>query len=165
MPKSEKTIQLTFLEFVIKRHLGEPAHRGSNYACWPCPFHNDHHPSFYTRPHKEQYKDRWKCHGCGEWGDEKDFLRLYHPKEDYNARLERLRKLRAEYDAMNKAVTSHPRGSGSPAGVIILWALFRAKKIDHYDLLDVVAELNHRHSLAMELKRLCRNGGRQPKAS
>jgi hypothetical protein len=155
-PKSEQEQLSTFLEYVIERYLGPPAYRGVDYSMWLCPFHNDHKPSFATRPHKKEFKDRWTCYGCGERGDELDFLKLYHPKEDYNARLERLRKLWREYDAMQKAVAISHRGSGSTAGVTILRSLIRAGKVDHCDLLEVVSELKHRRQLRMEWKQLRR---------
>ena len=163
MPKAPEpeapTQATTFLEYVIERHLGPPAYRGCNYATWLCPFHNDHHPSFTTRPHEKRFKDRWTCFGCGEWGDEMDFLRLFFPKEDYNARLGRLRELCSEYEAMEEAVAFHPRGLGSTAGVTILRALFRAGKVDHNDLLEVVADLNVQRQLKLEQERLGRKGG------
>lgn len=38
-----------------------------------CPFHNDHHPSFYVDPEKQQ----WHCFGaCNNGGDVIDFLKL-----------------------------------------------------------------------------------------
>lgn len=159
MEKKAKTKRPTFLEYVIERHLGPPAYRGVDNATWVCPFHNDHYPSFATRPHTKQYKDRWTCFGCGERGDELDFLRLYFPNETYNARLERLRKLRAEYDGMEKAIFIH-RGQGSTAGVTVLHSLFRAGVVDHSDLLEMVAELNCLRWLAMEWERFGRKGKR-----
>jgi hypothetical protein len=158
-PEPVQRCPLTFLEYVIERHLGPPSYRGADYAMWVCPFHNDHHPSLSTRPHKREYKDRWNCFGCGERGDEADFLRLYFSNEDYNARLERLRQLRAEYDAMGNAVALSSRGLGSTAGVTILRALFRAGKVDHNDLLEVIAGLNVQRQLRMEQRRLGRTRG------
>lgn len=37
-----------------------------------CPFHQEHDPSFKVDPERQ----RWKCWGCGRWGDAWDFLRL-----------------------------------------------------------------------------------------
>lgn len=160
MPKLPKpkapTQAITFLEYVIERHLGPPAYRGVDYAMWVCPFHNDHTPSFSTRPHTKKYKDRWNCFGCGEWGDEADFLRLRFPGEDYGVRLERRRQLRSEYATLGKVIASSSRGAGSPAGVTILWALLRAGTVDHHDLLDVTADLNVRQQLILERELLGR---------
>jgi ferredoxin len=162
MPKIPRKPQrsMTFLEYLIERHIGPPSYHGANYAKWVCPFHNDHDPSFCTRPHDPRYKDRWTCFGCGNCGDEFDFLRLFHPDENYGDQLERLRQLRAEYEASGLADgDAIPlRGSGSTAGETILRALLRAGQIDHGDLLEVVAELNVRRELAMEWKRLGRKG-------
>jgi hypothetical protein len=149
---------MTFLEFVIERHNGPPAHRSANSATWHCPFHNDSHPSFCTRPHRAEYKDRWICYGCGMRGDEFDFLEQWYPHENYGDRLERLRVLREEYKAAgleNNAAIYSP-GMGSTAGVTTLRALLRAGQVDHCDLLEVLAELNHRRQLALECERLGR---------
>lgn len=54
------------LEEVVERYL--PLRRQSNSGkTWVglCPFHADHHPSFYVNT-KEQY---YKCFACGEGGD------------------------------------------------------------------------------------------------
>ena len=49
-------------------------------ACCPFPFHNDTDPSFHV------YGDnRFKCFGCGEYGDVVDFLRLLYGYEFYEA--------------------------------------------------------------------------------
>lgn len=152
---------MTFLEYVCERELGSPASRGRDYATWCCPFHNDNHPSFCTRPHLPQYKDRWSCFGCGLWGDEFDLLRHLYPAEDYSARLDRLRKLRAEYKAtgLEDSVVISQR-LGSTAGETILRALLRAGQIDHCDLLEMLAELNHRRLLVLESERLgCKTVG------
>lgn len=162
MPKIPRPKQCppTFLEFILERMLGPPARRGVDYATWRCPFHGDSHPSFCTRPHHPDFKDRWSCFGCAQWGDELDFLKLYYPREDYSARLERLRVLREEYKAVELAngPDVKPPGMGSSVGETILRALLHARQIDHCDLLEVVAELNHRRSLAMEWQRLGRKG-------
>jgi len=158
-PEREPGRQTTFLEYVLERVLGPPAYRGPYRSSWVCPFHDDHNPSFCTRPHKPEFKDRFNCFGCGAWGDEADFLKLYFPDEDYSARLERLRVLRQEYEAAgldSEPQIQSPRGLGSTAGVTTLWALLWAGRIDHDDLLEVVAELNHRRELAMDWERLSR---------
>ncbi len=152
MPKALKKIELTFLEYLVERLMGPPAY-GST---WHCPFHGDSNPSFRVLPHKPQYKDRWICFGCGERGDEFDFLKLYFPGEDYSARLDRMAALREEYQQLmqpDRVALLH-RGPGSTAGEMLLRLLYRQGRIDHCDLLEVVAELNHRRSLVTEWKRL-----------
>ena len=153
----------TFLEYIVERLMGPPAYRGADYSTWICPFHADHRPSFSTRPHHEQFKDRWTCFGCGAWGDELDFLKMYFPDEDYNDRLERIASLWKEYqgqiDELEQPDITHiPRGRGSTAGAMILWSLLRAGQIDHDDLLEIVADLNVAHELQMEWRRLGRKG-------
>jgi hypothetical protein len=88
---------MTFLEYVVRELLGPPAPGG----LWHCPFHDDGTPSFSVRPPKAGYAVKYKCFGCGAWGDEFDLVRHFHPVEgrDYSWRLERVAALRAEYEA------------------------------------------------------------------
>lgn len=161
IPEQKPKCTTTFLEYLIERHLGPPAYRAAR-STWVCPFHNDHHPSFSTRPHDPRYKDRWICFGCGERGDEYDFLRLFYPGENYGDQLERLRVLREEYEAAGMAANGYSlRGSGSTAGVTILNMLLRAGQIDHCDLLEVCADLNVAYELRMEQRRLGRRKVKQ----
>jgi hypothetical protein len=85
---------MTFLEFVCRKVLGPPAYG----SMWHCPFHDDSSPSFSVRPPKPGYRVRYKCWGCGAWGDEFDLVKWSHPGEDYDRRLERVAALRAEYE-------------------------------------------------------------------
>ncbi len=39
-----------------------------------CPFHEDHHPSFFIYPDSQ----RWICYGCNSRGDVIDFVRGYY---------------------------------------------------------------------------------------
>ncbi len=45
-------------------------------ATWwaPCPFHNEHTPSFAV----SETKQRWKCFSCGKSGDTLDFIRMFY---------------------------------------------------------------------------------------
>lgn len=45
--------------------LGEPPGRGGRGLWWVCPLHDDRNPSFNVDP----ARSRWKCFGCGEYGD------------------------------------------------------------------------------------------------
>lgn len=105
---------MTFLEFVCEKLMGPPAWNGGNRSNWLCPFHEERHPSFSTLPPKPGCKDRFKCFSCGAWGDELDMLKLFFPREDYNARLERLSAMRIQYEAGEGAKPDHsvhiPRG-------------------------------------------------------
>jgi hypothetical protein len=86
---------VTFLHFLVERHLGRPSAGG----LWHCPFHDDTNPSFSVRPPKGDHKIRYKCWGCGAWGDEDDFLKRYLGVKDYEERLHLLEQLRQEYEA------------------------------------------------------------------
>ena len=90
---------MTFLEYICERLMGPPAFRSGGSSYWCCPAHDDSDPSFCTRPHKEGYKDRFTCWGCGAWGDAHDLLLLVHPEENrnYQDRLDRLARWRKEY--------------------------------------------------------------------
>lgn len=83
------------------------------------PFHGDTHPSFHTLPAMPHFKDGWRCFGCGEGGDEFDFLMRIDPVQfgpgRYAARLTYLADLRREYEALayRTLTVSNLRGSGS----------------------------------------------------
>jgi len=81
---------MTLLEFVCRRLMGKPV-AGS---CWRCPFCLSNGPSFFVRTNMEKFK----CYRCGQWGDEMDLLKLFHPQDDYSKRLERMRELRDDYE-------------------------------------------------------------------
>jgi hypothetical protein len=104
----------TFLEFVIESELGPPCSRSSGRSTWHCPFHDDGTPSFCTRPVPAGGKERWKCYGCGLWGDEHDFLKGMGVR-DYGDRLNKLRELREAYerDQPTDDTPLIPQGTGS----------------------------------------------------
>jgi hypothetical protein len=68
---------MTFLQYLCVKLLGPPVRSGApGESYWLCPLHNDHNPSFHTLPHKpEEYRDYWKCFGCGRGGDDYQLLR------------------------------------------------------------------------------------------
>lgn len=125
---------MTLLEYVCQKLLGPPAKAGGSAGetYWCCPFHGDDRPSFHTLPHKPQFKDRWKCFGCGQRGDLADLLRHFYPKETYTERLGRLEKLRGEFEnerGADQKVAILLRGPGSmstrnddPREVAAAWA-------------------------------------------
>src|SRR5262245_10387195 len=91
---------MTFLEFCCQRLLGLPAKAGASEgeSYWNCPFHDDSHPSFHTLPHKPEFKDRWRCFGCGMRGDEADLMKELISGEDWPRRRVRLLQWRQEYE-------------------------------------------------------------------
>jgi hypothetical protein len=101
---------MIFLEYVCRQLMGPPAYGRT----WRCPFHDDHNPSFNVRPPKAGYKDRYRCWGCDAWGDEADIVKHFFPNESYTERLERLKDLRAEFEAGGHAEPPpSSRGVGS----------------------------------------------------
>lgn len=123
-------MNLTFLEFVITRHLGPSEFVSGTSSVWHCPFHHDDNPSFWTRPHKAEYKDRWNCFGCGAWGDQWDFLLRIRPYEDYGNRQHRMDALRKAYDGGE--VDTPSRGapeSDMSEGDFALFVFQRMKKM------------------------------------
>src|SRR5437764_5152931 len=95
---------MTFLEFIVRRELGEPNRNGK----WLCPFHGESNPSFTLFPPKAGCKDRFKCWSCGAWGDEFDLLKELYPDEDYSARLLRMEQLGAQYRDAQSAPKPKP---------------------------------------------------------
>jgi hypothetical protein len=70
---------LTFLQYVCLQLLGPPSRHGRpGEAYWPCPCcgRGDH---FHTLPSHPRYPDKWKCWGCGRWGDGADLLAELYP--------------------------------------------------------------------------------------
>jgi hypothetical protein len=95
--------------------MGPPVSRSYGRATWHCPFHNDEHPSFCTLPPKAGCKDRFRCFGCGAWGDEYDLLRLFFDRENFDQRRLRLDRWREDWKREQQpgaAAISH-RGPGS----------------------------------------------------
>jgi hypothetical protein len=87
----------TFLEFVVRRYLGEPT--GVSCPCWPCPACSHPTRSLTVNPPKDGCKDKFRCFRCLAWGDEFDIVK-WSGVRDYGDRLGIVRQLRAEYDAM-----------------------------------------------------------------
>src|SRR4051794_222009 len=69
--------RLTFLEFVCGKLLGPPAYLGpaEGESYWPCPFHEDRHPSFHTKPDVPEYKHGFRCWSCPAGGDVFNLMR------------------------------------------------------------------------------------------
>jgi hypothetical protein len=84
---------MTFLEFVCQTLMGPPV----SGSCWHCPICDSSGPSFSVRPPKAGFPIKFKCFRCDAWGDEFDLAKLFYPREDFNARLQRLGLLRVEY--------------------------------------------------------------------
>jgi hypothetical protein len=106
---------MTFLQYVAERLIGEPARHSATYgeSYWCCPFHNDTHPSFHTMPHKSEYKDRWRCFGCGMGGDEADLMAGLIPGEDWNRRRARLLEWRQDYEREVEVGRATPVGGAA----------------------------------------------------
>lgn len=92
---------MTLLEYVLARLAGPPRKINGTFY-WLCPFHGDTNPSLTTLPHRAGYKDRFRCHACGAWGDEFDILRLYFPNEKYPQHRDRLDDFRLLYERSNQ---------------------------------------------------------------
>jgi CHC2 zinc finger len=77
---------------------------------WNCPFHDDHTPSFAIK--RDEPFSKFKCRGCGKWGDENDLLRneggIY---SDYGNRQYALKKWEEEYKLLrgDKAMPTDKR--------------------------------------------------------
>jgi DNA primase len=92
--------------------LGPPPGRRGRGLWWRCPFHDDAHPSFQVDP----VKGRWRCFGCGVWGDAANLVaRLRHCSfpEALDILLDRVGGGRASSDA--PAHTSRSPGHSAPA--------------------------------------------------
>jgi hypothetical protein len=107
----------TYLEYVCRRLLGPPAKAGgrAGESYWCCPFHDDGTPSFHTLPSRPGYPDKWKCFGCGKWGDALDLLRWAFPDESEAQSLARLAGLRAEYEQGEGAGNGNGNGTAARA--------------------------------------------------
>ncbi len=138
---------MTFVEYVARELMGEPEYRLGE-GRWTCP-HCDHN-TWHVRPPKEGEKDRWSCWSCGAWGDAYDLVRFYNPRKTKRQLTEIWNTLREAWEQ------KHVRLSPGGRGPSILLALLKQGEIDHHDLLEVVAELKHRHHLDLERKRLGR---------
>ncbi|MFL5909279.1 MAG: hypothetical protein ACJ768_01730 [Gaiellaceae bacterium] len=116
----------TFLEYVCERLMGPPAFHGADEgdSYWCCPFHDDANPSFHTLPHKEGYKDSWKCWSscAGRWGDEYDLLRQFHTDEDYPRQQVRLARWRQEWEREMKA-EADAEAAQAPPSFLLPWTV------------------------------------------
>ncbi|MGA2064139.1 MAG: CHC2 zinc finger domain-containing protein [Thermoguttaceae bacterium] len=88
---------MTFLEYVAERLMGPPASRSSGRSTWLCPFHDESNPSFCTLPPKAGCKDRFRCFGCGAWGDEYDLMKLFYDRENFSERRDRMEQWREDW--------------------------------------------------------------------
>lgn len=95
---------MTFLEFVITKHIGPRARQGSNEgeSWWCCPFHLDDTASFHTMPHKPEYKHRFFCFGCGKRGDAADLLKELYPTRDWGWRRSEIEVLELRFEKEEK---------------------------------------------------------------
>ncbi|MBI1913483.1 MAG: hypothetical protein HYS12_01825 [Planctomycetes bacterium] len=106
---------MTFLQYVAERLLGPPARKGGSAgeSYWCCPFHADTSPSFHTMPSKVDFKDRYRCFGCGAQGDEPDLMRGLMPPETWPQRRQRLDQWRQEYEREVEAARTAPTGGAA----------------------------------------------------
>src|SRR5438552_1089868 len=98
---------MTFLEFVCRKLLGPPV----SGSCWRCPYCDSNGASFSVRPPKGDLPIKFKCHRCGEWGDEFDLMKLFHPVWGFSLRHLQLADLRRQYES-HQGNDSSVRGSG-----------------------------------------------------
>lgn len=80
-----------FLRYVAERLMGPPTYESGGRATWPCPFCDDQ-TAFSVLPHRDGFKDRYRCHRCGAWGDEFDLSKLFFDRENFDERRVRLQK-------------------------------------------------------------------------
>lgn len=100
---------------------------------------------------------KFRCFGCNAWGDEMDLLKHFFPGEDFGRRLERAKRLRADYERRVDAEadarsmrTACSNSSLGERGISLLRRLLIEGSIDHDDLLEVTSELNEREMLRRE---------------
>jgi hypothetical protein len=106
----------TFLQFVCEELLGPPAHHGGQTgdSYWPCPFRKHKEVCFHTLPVHPSYPDRWRCFGCGNWGDEFQLLRNLRAAGrseaagNFGTHQLRIERWRREYDALPDYIPSTP---------------------------------------------------------
>jgi len=161
---------MTFFEFLCEHLLGPPwDERGGGESYFDCPECGG--SRFHTRPQKAGYKDRVSCWACGWWGDEMDLLRHFFPRETYAKRQQRLTSIRDAYEREHgrrerdceERSAIHP-GAGEVAqahGVQTIWRLLESGRVNHHDILEVVAELNHRINLRLEYEIAGRKRGKR----
>ena len=104
----------TLLEFIISCYLGDPIktwddeHDGESY--WKCPHCGK--KDFHTMPDKPKMKHRFKCWNtkCGCRGDAYDFLKKYHPEENFGDRKLRVAKYKEQF---KQFINSSPAERGA----------------------------------------------------
>lgn len=155
---------MTFLEFVIEKHIGQPTYRGNGYSKWHCPFHNDHSPSFATRPPKKTHPIKFKCWGCGAWGDASDFLALHKKMHGW---AHDMQDLWNEYDKTTKQLIL--RGRGDTSSPPMWWGndsflrrLLKAETLD--EILELHADMRVEVCRAMERERIAMQNERRSKS-
>lgn len=112
----------TFLEYVATRLMGEAScHHCDGSVSWLCPFCGERggdSRGFRVLPHKPQYKDRYKCHRCGEFGDEKDLVEHFN-KDASPQQIQKLLTTFAEDFDRDPPVSPRGRGSLRPSAETI----------------------------------------------
>lgn len=99
---------MEFLEFVARIILGPPTREGRD-PHWDCP-NCLGDTKWHVMPKHPVYKTRWKCHMCGQRGDEFDLLRLVKPYWNYPQQKGQLAIWRREYKNRGFRTYSLPRG-------------------------------------------------------
>lgn len=93
---------MTLLEFACEKLLGPPnACRGDGQSEWACPHCGGE--KFHTYPHKDSFKDRFRCWSCLFRGDIFDLLKEFFPSENYGDQLARVADWEVEFAAEAKA--------------------------------------------------------------
>lgn len=65
---------MTLTEYIMRSIFGAPdATMGGNPA-WRCPWHQDKHAALILYPPNEKGKQKFRCHGCGRFGDAYDVI-------------------------------------------------------------------------------------------
>lgn len=99
----------TFLQYLVERLMGPSEfHKGEQR--WTCPWCG--HRGFHIRPDKPEFKPRWSCWHCGQWGDEFDLIAHFRPRLDYGQRLLLLDDLRREWETAEAECADKSPGSG-----------------------------------------------------
>ena len=85
---------MIFLEYVACKLLGSPGYDHH----WECPYCG--RERFSIRPHRPEYKDRFRCWKCDSWGDASDLLKAADPVRyaNYQHRIHILSEWRKEFE-------------------------------------------------------------------
>lgn len=109
----------SFLEFVATRLLGRPV--GDGCRLWECPHCAKR--ALAVNPPLGNYKIKYRCFACREWGDEKDLVQLVLPGAGWHRWLTVLGDLGAEWEWLSRGGAGGGTGgpvdtpSFSPTGV------------------------------------------------